>query len=319
MEEIMNVLILDELADDSVDLASFTDASAAVIQSSYSRAINTSFYDVTIGSRHARFPVVIVTVASDEGSYRLTKTCEGDILFWFQKITFKLGIGYFISEESTMDDEQLRNIAQILVKDVIEKAVDRVKTENRQMDEGLDQGVDGIVGLTIGRSITAIREGQRSPTDNKMERMFGLNKTLVTATPEVTSGTTGSKPLEIKDDRIKPSVGGNDNKPHIITSHPVKDVKLTGLKIGHEATTDAQMTNATQKKNVLERLLDRILKRNKKEAKEMNTATAGGSTSTSVGGKKKSASKAHNKRDWIRRNLLCCFVRQTATVEPVFD
>ncbi|XP_021353723.1 uncharacterized protein LOC110450496 [Mizuhopecten yessoensis] len=216
-----------------------------------------------------------------------------------------------------MDDEQLRNIAQILVKDVIEKAVDRVKTENRQMDEGLDQGVDGIVGLTIGRSITAIREGQRSPTDNKMERMFGLNKTLVTATPEVTSGTTGSKPLEIKDDRIKPSVGGNDNKPHIITSHPVKDDKPTELKKEHVITTHEHLNKTFGKKNVLGRLLDRILKRDKKEAKEIDAATAGGSTSTSVGGKKKSASKAHNKRDWIRRNLLCCFVRQTATVEPL--
>ncbi|XP_021353722.1 uncharacterized protein LOC110450494 [Mizuhopecten yessoensis] len=256
-----------------------------------------------------------------------------------------------------MDDEQLRNIAQLLVKSVIEKAVDKINTETREINEGLDQGVDDIeemtigrsimyirefrisptvnkiegmagqldkevddiVGLTSERSITAIHECQSFTTDNKTEGMIGLHKTLVTATSEVTTGATGSKPLKIKDGRIKPSVGGNDNQPHIITSDPVKDVKLTGLKIGHEATTDAQMTNATQKKNVLERLLDRILKRNKKEAKEMNTATAGGSTSTSVGGKKKSASKAHNKRDWIRRNLLCCFVRQTATVEPVFD
>ncbi|XP_021361260.1 uncharacterized protein LOC110455444 [Mizuhopecten yessoensis] len=251
-----------------------------------------------------------------------------------------------------MEDEQLREIAQLLLKDVIEKAVDKIKTEKMEMDEGLDQGVDdivgltigrsinairegqssptddrmeglggqldnavdSIVGLTIGRSITAIREGQSSPTDNKMEGMFGLNKTLVTATPEVTSSTTGSKPLEIKDERIKQSAGGNDNQPHIFTSNPVKDDKPTGLSA---TTTHAQMRQGSHKKNVLGRLLDRIIKRDKKEAKEFNAATAGGSTNSSVGGKKKSPCKAHNKRDWIRRNLLCCFVRQTAKVEPL--
>ncbi|OWF46444.1 uncharacterized protein LOC110455719 [Mizuhopecten yessoensis] len=230
-----------------------------------------------------------------------------------------------------MDDEQLRNIAQLLVKSVIEKAVDKINTETREINEGLDQGVDDIVGLTIGRSINAIRDcqssptdtkmeglagqfdkevddivgltigrsimairkGQSSPTDNKMEGMLGLHKTLVTATPEVTTGATGI--LILKDD------------------------KPTELKKAHLTTTHAQMNMASNKKNVLGRLLDRILKRDKKEVKEIDTATAGGSTNTSVGEKKKSASKAHNKRDWIRRNLLCCFVRQTATVEPLFE
>ncbi|XP_021380177.1 uncharacterized protein LOC110467380 [Mizuhopecten yessoensis] len=219
-----------------------------------------------------------------------------------------------------MEDEQLREIAQLLVKNAIEKAVDKIKTKTGEMDGGLDQGVDDIVGLTIGRSINAIREGQSSPTDSKMEVMLGLNKTLVIATPEVTSRTTGSKPLEIEDEQIKPSVGGNDNKPHIFTSNPIKDDKPTGLKIGHVAGTDAQVSSkGSHMKNVLERFFDRILKRDKKQAKEVNAATAGGSTNTSVGEKKKSSSKAHNKRDWIRRNLLCCFVRQTATVEPLFD
>ncbi|OWF43115.1 uncharacterized protein LOC110460211 isoform X2 [Mizuhopecten yessoensis] len=218
-----------------------------------------------------------------------------------------------------MEDEQLRQIAQLLVKDVIEKAVDKIKTETREMDKGLDQGVDEIVGLTIGRSINAIREGKSSPTDHKMEVMLGLNKSLVTPTPEVASSTTGSKLLDIKEERIKPSVGGNDNKSHIFTSNPTKDHKPTGHKIGHVATTDAQVSKGSHKKNVLGRLLDRIIKRDKKEAKEVNAATAGGSTNTSVGGKKKSSSKAHNKRDWVRRNLLCCFVRQAATVEPLFD
>ncbi|OWF50364.1 uncharacterized protein LOC110450430 isoform X1 [Mizuhopecten yessoensis] len=213
-----------------------------------------------------------------------------------------------------MDDEQLRNIAQLLVASVLEKAVDKINTETREINEGLDQGVDDIVGLTIGRSINAIREGQVSPTDNKMEGMIGPNKTLATATPEVNTGTTGSKALEIKDGSIEPSVGGNDDQTHIIT---VKDDKPTGTKKRKVTTTHAQMSKASHKKNVLGRLLDRIIKRDKKEAKEIDAATAGGSTSTSVGGKKKSASKAHNKRDWIRRNLLCCFVRQTATVEPV--
>ncbi|OWF50411.1 uncharacterized protein LOC110450510 [Mizuhopecten yessoensis] len=255
-----------------------------------------------------------------------------------------------------MEDEQLRQIAQLLVNNVIEKAVDKIKSEKKEIDEGFDQGVhdivglaigrsitairegqssptddkmkgftrqldkevDSIVGLTIGRSIEAIREGHSSPTDNKMEGMLGLNKTLVNATPEVTIGATGSKPVEERDTQIKSCVKGKgkDNQLQIVTSDPVKDDKLAGLET--EQATEHQMSKTSSTKNVLKRLIDRILKRDKKEAKGINAATAGGSTSTSVGGKK-SSSKANNKRDWIRRNLLCCFVRQTATVEPLFE
>ncbi|OWF50365.1 hypothetical protein KP79_PYT09483 [Mizuhopecten yessoensis] len=166
-----------------------------------------------------------------------------------------------------MDDEQLRNIAQLLVKSVIEKAVDKINTEKREMYEGLDQGVDDIVELTIGRSINAIREGQSSPTDDKMEGLAGPSKTLATATPEVNTGTTVSKALEIKDGRIEPSVGENDDQPHIITVKGTKKRKVT--------TTYAQMSKASHKKNVLGRLLDRIIKRDKKESKEIDAATAG--------------------------------------------
>ncbi|OWF48240.1 hypothetical protein KP79_PYT16286 [Mizuhopecten yessoensis] len=172
-----------------------------------------------------------------------------------------------------MEDEQLRQIAQLLVKNVIEKAVDKVKTEERETDEGLDQGVDDIVGLTIGRSIIAIREGRSSPADNKMEGLAGqLDKEV----DDIVGLTIGRSITAIR-----------------------KDYKPTEHKIGHVTTTDAQ--------------------RDKKEAMGINAATAGGSTNTSVGGKKKSSSKAHNKRDWVRKHLLCCFVRQTATVEPLFD
>ncbi|XP_060084751.1 uncharacterized protein LOC132564016 [Ylistrum balloti] len=263
-----------------------------------------------------------------------------------------------------MDEKGLREIAKSFVNSVIQKAVDKVRTEREKMAEmtdNLDQDVVNIVGKAIGRSVTAIREGQISPTDRKVAEMMGqldhdvdniVGKAIgrsVTAIREGQISPTDRKVAEMVgqldqdvDDIVGETIGRSvtairegQTSP---TDHRIKcskeipmtngtgnDVQKQEAKQTFTTDIDHKMKNPTivssvqnkvsgkGKKNMLERYLDRILGRDKQKPKKTNTEV---NDSDPSGGSRKRSSKAHNKRDWILKHILCCFVHQTSTVEP---
>ncbi|XP_060068400.1 uncharacterized protein LOC132548555 [Ylistrum balloti] len=209
------------------------------------------------------------------------------------------------------------------------------KTTPEEMAGDLDMGVDDIVKLTIGQSVTAIRDGKTSPTDDKMKEWVGhfdkelrdkvaltirqsdtaicdgqtspSDKTiegLFKTTSEVPTITTGSNSPEVSYAGINQEVAGSGSD-HLLQI-------TTAIIQADETMTTRQFSETSGKKNVLGRLFDILFKRNKNGAKKIVTAREGGSSGTSVDGQTTCSSKARSKKDWIRRNLLCCFVRQTA-------
>ncbi|XP_033751174.1 uncharacterized protein LOC117335349 isoform X1 [Pecten maximus] len=266
-----------------------------------------------------------------------------------------------------MEDTRLKEIAKHLVTDVIQKATEYVRTERKEMAEmtgQLDKGVDDIVQLTIGQSITAIRSGQTSPTDRKMAEMSGqldkdvddiVGRTIGRSITAIRSGQTSptdQKMAEISgqldkdlDNIVDVTIGRSiaairegemsptDHK--LVYSEILEKTRQSGT--GNDAglqtakTYPADRDHKTEvpsivtrnkaadkvKKTFFERHLDRLLGREKKTEKKMKTAEL--CDSTPSGGSRKRPSKAHNKKDWILKNILCCFVRQTATVEPIDD
>ncbi|XP_033752751.1 uncharacterized protein LOC117336357 [Pecten maximus] len=303
-----------------------------------------------------------------------------------------------------MEDTRLKEIAKHLVTDVIQKATEYVRAEREEMAEmtsQLDKGVDDIVQLTIGQSITAIRSGQISPTDHKVAEMTGqLDKDV----DDIVQLTIGQSITAIRSGQISPTdhkmaemaceldkdvdnivqltigqsitairsgqISPTDQKMAEMTGQLDKDVddivsgtigrSITTIRSGQTSPTDHKMRSreitaeATEprtgndaglqkaktypsgkdhetgvppiitqnkaagkvKKTFFERQLDRLLGREKKNEKKLKTEFH---ESTPSGGSRKRPTKAHNKRDWILKNILCCFVRQTATVEPIDD
>ncbi|XP_033752775.1 uncharacterized protein LOC117336378 isoform X2 [Pecten maximus] len=262
-----------------------------------------------------------------------------------------------------MEDKQLKEIAKHLVTDVIQKATEYVRAEKEEMTGQLDKGVDDIVQLTIGQSITAIRSGQISPTDHKMAEMTGqLDKDVddivgraiegsITAIRSGQTSPTDHKMAEMTgqmdkavDDIVGRAIEGSITASRSGQTSPT-DYKMRSCEIQektreHGTGNDAELQKAKTyptdkdqasgvpqiviqdkaadkvKKTFFERHLDRLLGREKKTAKKMKSELR---DSTPNGGSRKRPSKAHNKRDWILKNILCCFVRQTVTVESIDD
>ncbi|XP_060084749.1 uncharacterized protein LOC132564014 [Ylistrum balloti] len=200
----------------------------------------------------------------------------------------------------------------------------KISPTDRKMTDMLDQDVDNIVGKAIGRSVTAIREGQISPTDRKVAEMMGqldhdvdnivVGKAIGRSVTAIREGQTSPTDHRIRCSKEIPITNGTGN-----------DVQTQKVKQTFTTDIDHKMKNPTivaslqnkvlgkGKKNMLERYLDRILGRDKQKPKKENTEL---NDSAPSGGSKKRSSKAHNKRDWILKHILCCFVQQTATVEP---
>ncbi|XP_033753386.1 uncharacterized protein LOC117336836 [Pecten maximus] len=193
-----------------------------------------------------------------------------------------------------------------------------------EMTGQLDKDVEDIVGETISHSITAIRSGQTSPTDHKMAEMTGqLDKDV----DDIVQVTIGRSIAAIREGEMSPT----DHK--LVCSEILEKTRESGT--GNDAGLQTAKTYPADreyksevppfvtrnkaadkiKKTFFERHLDRLLGREKKNAKKKKTVELRNSNPS--GGSRKRSSKAHNKRDWILKNVLCCFVRQTATVEPV--
>ncbi|XP_033732609.1 uncharacterized protein LOC117322018 isoform X2 [Pecten maximus] len=150
-----------------------------------------------------------------------------------------------------MDDTQLKEIAKHLVTDVIQKAAEYVRKERDEMAEmkvQLDQGVDDIVQLTIGRSITAIRSGQISPTDHKMAEMTGqqdkevddiVGKTIERSIIAIRSSQTSPT------DRKMAEMAGQQNEE--VDDIVVKTIErsIIAIRSGQTSPTDRKMAELT--------------------------------------------------------------------------
>ncbi|XP_060063070.1 uncharacterized protein LOC132543573 [Ylistrum balloti] len=194
-----------------------------------------------------------------------------------------------------MDDEQLRSIVRNLTNTAIDNAMDKIFTE--VMAEDLDQGVDDIVKLTIGKSITAIRDGRTSSTDDKMKEWSGHFDKEVSDIVELTIGQS-------------------------VTAIRKGQTSPTGNKMEGLFKTTSEVTTVTSGSNPL-KVCDAGIKQDVTGSgsdSQLQTATRnivqGGSSGASVGKQTSRPSKVAKKKGWIRKNLLCCFVRQTSTVEP---
>ncbi|XP_069136769.1 uncharacterized protein [Argopecten irradians] len=160
-----------------------------------------------------------------------------------------------------------------------------------KMEEAMsenDTDLGNIVDVTIGRSVSALRHGQTSPTDEIMARMMDQSEVEMTSTNQsdrVINPISNTLTLSASDNK-------NDAQPLVATI-----VNEDGGK--------------TQK-NFFKRYFDRILRKEKK--KSTNTLPNDSVLSAKTNNK---STKTHNRRNWIRKHILCCLVRQTATVEPL--
>ncbi|XP_060075836.1 uncharacterized protein LOC132555504 [Ylistrum balloti] len=204
---------------------------------------------------------------------------------------------------------------------------------DHKMAEMRDENVDDIVTQTLERSILSVRKGLTSPTDQMMAEMTGQLDKNVDVTIEMTIGrsiqairdgqTSPTSIMMLDNDMRKlaaPETGRDvethDAKPiktnkEIVFCGPRTDnikAPLVSMTTGHHHAA------SKEKKNTFERFLDRILGRGEKKNTKKRTPEANDSATSGEISKK--SSKAHNRRDWILKHVLCCFVRQTATVEP---
>ncbi|XP_033741989.1 uncharacterized protein LOC117328654 [Pecten maximus] len=183
--------------------------------------------------------------------------------------------------------------------------------------------VDDIheAGKTIGQSITDICRGKTSPTDHKMAEMLGQQDKFVDDFEEVIFGQSltticdghtspADHKIESREIPERDTGTGNDKiiqKPNVYATD--KDHKSEAPSV---VTEDKAVGKVRQ--TFFERHLNRLLGRKKKDAKKVKTELH---ESVPSGGSRNLSSKVHNKRDWILKHILCCFICNSKTSEEL--
>ncbi|XP_069136871.1 uncharacterized protein [Argopecten irradians] len=185
-------------------------------------------------------------------------------------------------------------------------------TGKAETDEMMDQAAEDLARLTIQRSIAALRQGQTSPTHYKMEEAMSENDTDLGNIVDVTIGRSVSALRHGQTsptDEIMARIMDQSEVEMTSTNQSDRDNKNDGQPLVAMIVNE---DGGKAQKNVFKRYFDRIFGKEKK--KSTNTLPNDSVLSAKTNNK---STKAHNRRNWIRKHILCCIARQTATVEPL--
>ncbi|XP_069136768.1 uncharacterized protein [Argopecten irradians] len=186
-------------------------------------------------------------------------------------------------------------------------------TEKAETDEMMDQAAEDLARLTIQRSIAALKHGQTSPTHYKMEEAMSENDTDLGNIVDVTIGRSVSALRQGQTsptDEIMAKMMDQSEVEMTNTNQSDRDNKNDAQPL---VATIVNEDGGKTQKNFFKRYFDRILRKEKKN-KSTNTLPNDSVLSAKTNNK---STKTHNRRNWIRKHILCCLVRQTATVEPL--
>ncbi|XP_069109626.1 uncharacterized protein [Argopecten irradians] len=185
-------------------------------------------------------------------------------------------------------------------------------TGKAETDEMMDQAAEDLARLTIQRSIAALRQGQTSPTHYKMEEAMSENDTDLGNIVDVTIGRSVSALRHGQTsptDEIMARMMDQSEVEMTSTNQFDRDNKNDGQPL---VATIVNEDGGKTQKNFFKRYFDRILRKEKN--KSTNTVPNDSVLSAKTNNK---STKTHNRRNLIRKHILCCLARQTATVEPL--
>ncbi|XP_069109631.1 uncharacterized protein [Argopecten irradians] len=183
-------------------------------------------------------------------------------------------------------------------------------TEKAETDEMMDQAAEDLARLTIQRSIAALNNGQTSPTHYKMEEAMSENDTDLGNIVDVTIGRSVSALRQGQTSPTDEIMAKMMDQSEVEMTNTNQSDRGTCTKFC--CTIIYVLGRRENTKNFFKRYFDRILRKEKN--KSTNTVPNDSVLSAKTNNK---STKTHNRRNWIRKHILCCLARQTATVEPL--